>query len=130
MVSQEAALAFAVMAIIMLTIDAIYLSLVGGPPFLRMVARIQGSKPRVRYVPAAATYALMAVGLYHFIIGPGRSVADAFVLGVVIYGVFDGTNMALFSRYSPLIAVQDALWGGILFAVTTYSTRLFMATRR
>ena len=77
-----------------------------------MVARIQGSKPRVRYAPAAVTYALMAVGLYHFIIRPGRSVADAFVLGVVIYGVFDGTNMALFSRYSPLIAVQDALWGG------------------
>jgi hypothetical protein len=27
--------------------------------------------------------------------------------------------MALFSEYDPVIAIQDSIWGGILFLLTT-----------
>jgi uncharacterized membrane protein len=53
-------------------------------------------------------------------------VQDAFLLGLVIYGVYETTNWALFSKWSPMSVIIDTLWGGILFAATTYvTTRIF-----
>ena len=45
---------------------------------------------------------------------------DAFFLGILIYGVFDLTNKAVFTNYKWPIAVQDMIWGGILFYTTTF----------
>ena len=49
-----------------------------------------------------------------------RSVLDAFLLGFVIYGVFDLTNLAIFKKYDNMVALMDMLWGGTLFALTAY----------
>ena len=40
------------------------------------------------------------------------------MLGIVIYGVFDFTNIALFSNYNLFIAIQDNVVGGTLFYLT------------
>jgi uncharacterized membrane protein len=47
-------------------------------------------------------------------------VLDAFLLGLVIYGTFDFTNMALFKKWSLTTSIIDTLWGGTLFALSTY----------
>ena len=60
----------------------------------------------------------------YFIIKPNRSVQDAFLLGLIIYGVFETTNMALFSKWSWLTVLIDTIWGGILFALTTFIVKL------
>ena len=68
----------------------------------------------------------LILGLNYFIIKPRRSVQDAFLLGLVIYGVYETTNWALFSNWSVISVIIDTLWGGILFAITTYvTTRIF-----
>jgi uncharacterized membrane protein len=41
-----------------------------------------------------------------------------FIYGALIYGVFNGTNVAIFREYSVKTAVTDTLWGGILFSVS------------
>ena len=60
----------------------------------------------------------------YFIIKPHKSVSDAFFLGIVIYGVFDTTNYALFKNWSLITTIIDTLWGGLLFASTTYVVNL------
>lgn len=103
----------------MLSMDGVYLRTVKGS-WSRMVSGIQNSPLVVRPMYAVAVYMLMLFGLFYFIILPRRTVYDAALLGLVIYGVFDMTNMALFSKYSFGLALLDMLWGGLLFATVTY----------
>ena len=42
------------------------------------------------------------------------------MLGVLIYGVFDTTNYALFKKWDWKLAVMDSLWGGVLYGLTTF----------
>ena len=63
---------------------------------------------------------MLIFALYYFIIQHRKSVKDAFILGIIIYGVFDTTNYALFNNWSIITVITDTLWGGILFAITTF----------
>jgi hypothetical protein len=65
-------------------------------------------------------YIFLIFALNYFIIQPKRSVNDAFFLGILIYGVYETTNYALFTKWSFLTVVIDTLWGGTLFALTTF----------
>ena len=105
-------------SIIMLFLDTVYLSNIGGKPFLRMVEGIQNMSVTVNYLYAAIVYFLMVTGFYYFIVKKNSSNLDAFLLGILIYGVFDFTNIALFTKYKITIALQDTLWGGVLFYLT------------
>jgi uncharacterized membrane protein len=67
-------------------------------------------------------YLFLIAGINYFIIMPKRSVFDAFLLGIVIYGVYETTNFTLLNKWPLNIAIIDTLWGGILFALTTYIT--------
>ena len=51
-----------------------------------------------------------------------KSVLDAFLLGFVIYAVFDLTNMVIFKKWDLMTSLMDMTWGGVLFASTTYLT--------
>ena len=45
---------------------------------------------------------------------------NAFMLGPIIYGGVDLTNLALFKNYDLMIGVQDTIWGGLLFISSKY----------
>ena len=105
--------------IIILLLDSIYLTLIG-PSFSKMVLGIQKSPLKLNIVSAAFTYLLMIVQLYYFIISRNGSLLDAFLLGMTTYGIFDFTNLALFNKYDLYIAIQDTIWGGILYSVVFY----------
>jgi len=117
--------ALLVSAITMVVIDSAYLSLMKGY-FMNQVKNVQGTPLKINFLAAAICYIFLILGLNYFIIKPRRSVQDAFLLGLVIYGVYETTNWALFSKWSSLTVIMDTLWGGILFAATTYvTTRIF-----
>jgi uncharacterized membrane protein len=60
--------------------------------------------------------------LNYFIIKNNRSILEAFLFGLVIYGVYDSTNYAMLKKWNPYLAMMDTLWGGVLFATTTAVT--------
>ena len=109
-------------SIIMLTIDIFYLKFFAASSFLKMVKTIQKSSVDVNYVYAGITYVLMMIAFNYFILFKKGTYIDAFLLGVVIYGVFDFTNLALFRAYDLLIGIKDTIWGGVLFTLTLYFT--------
>lgn len=106
-------------AIVLICIDFVYLSSFGGK-FVELIERIQYSKFNMNFIGVFGSYLFIVFALYYFIIKEKKSVFDAFVLGVVLYGVFDFTNIALFKKYDLVIALIDTLWGGILLASTTF----------
>ncbi len=113
-----------VSAIIFTSIDFIYLNVMKGY-FDNQVKSIQGSPIKMNYLGVALCYILLIIGINYFIIKPNKSVSDAFLLGIVIYGVYETTNYALFKNWSILTVIIDTLWGGLLFASTTYLVNLF-----
>jgi len=110
-------------AIIFITIDFIYLNVIKDY-FQNQIKMVQGSPIKINYLGAALCYILLIVGINYFIIKPRKSVSDAFLLGIVIYGVYETTNYALLKNWSILTVIIDTLWGGLLFASTTYIINL------
>ena len=106
-------------AIILVTIDSIYLYLIKSI-FEKQISSIQGSPLHVNMYGAILCYIVLVFGINYFILSTNKSVLDAFILGIVIYAVYETTNLALFKKWSPYIVVIDTIWGGILFAITTY----------
>ena len=113
-----------VSAIIFIVLDFVYLNLIKGY-FDNQIKMVQGSPIKINYLGAALCYILLIFGINYFIIKPRKSVSDAFLLGIIIYGVYETTNLALFKNWSILTVIIDTLWGGILFAATTYIVNLF-----
>jgi len=106
-------------AIVMILLDFVYLSVMKGY-FSNQIKNVQGSALKVNYLGAAICYIFLIAGLNYFIIKPRKSISDAFLLGLVIYGVYETTNYALFSNWSIVSVIIDTLWGGLLFASTAY----------
>jgi uncharacterized membrane protein len=108
-----------VSAIVFITTDFVYLNVIKNY-FLNQIKLVQGSEPKVNFLGVALCYIFLIAGINYFIIKPRKSVNDAFLLGIVIYGVYETTNYALFKNWSMLTVIIDTLWGGLLFAFTTY----------
>jgi len=108
-------------AIILLILDFIYLSSFGRY-FTNQIEKIQKSPFEIDNLSTILTYIILVLGLYYFILRENRGVVDAFLLGLVVYLVFELTNKAIFNKWSWTSVAIDGLWGGILFAVTTFLT--------
>ena len=109
-------------AIIMGILDSIYLSLVSNH-FKELFMKIQGSEIKLRILPAIFCYALMVFGIYYFLVKENKPITDAFLLGVLVYGVYDLTNMATIKEWTWNTVLLDSVWGGILFTSTYYITK-------
>jgi len=111
-------------SIILVLVDYIYLSIIKDF-FGNQIKKVQGSPMKVNLIGAILCYIILVLGINYFIIYQNKSILDAFLLGLVIYGVYETTNYALFTNWSVSTVIIDTLWGGILFALTTYLTRYF-----
>jgi len=107
--------------VVLLILDGIYIYLTKNM-FADQITNIQRVVMQLKPLGAIVCYALLVAGINYFIIQRNRSVLEAFFLGVVIYGVYESTNYATLKKWTPELAVLDTLWGGSLFALTTYIT--------
>ena len=106
-------------AIIFVILDGIYINLVKDS-FNTQIKNIQGTNIQINIMATLIVYIFLIFGLNYFIIQKNRNVTDAFILGVVIYAVYDFTNVALLKNWKVSTAIIDTLWGGILFGSTTF----------
>jgi uncharacterized membrane protein len=109
---------YLVAAIIFVILDGFYLNLIKGY-FNKQIKSIQGSDIKVNIIAVGITYIFLIFGLNYFIIQRNRSVTDAALFGLIIYGVYEFTNMSLFTNWYLLTAIIDTTWGAILFGLTT-----------
>jgi len=77
---------------------------------------------QVKPFPVISVYFLLVFVINYFIIQKNKPPLDAFILGFCVYGIYEGTNYAMFKKWPMQIALMDTIWGGILFALTTYIT--------
>lgn len=126
-----------VVAVIVLALDAVFLTLTKDL-FARQVMLVQGTAMQVNIPSAAICYILIVVGLYYFVLRHvivpnatsaaaalqtmriGDGIKNAFFLGILVYGVYETTTLAILRNWSPTTALIDTTWGGTLFALSTY----------
>ena len=111
---------YVVPLIIILCLDTLYLSIVKSW-FQKMIKNVQHTDIRFSIIPAIITYIIIFLGLTYFILSKKNpSILDAFLLGIVSYGIYEFTNLTTIKDWDPLFSAVDTLWGGILFASTTF----------
>ena len=131
-----------VLAIIVLALDAVFLYTIRDM-FSRQIMLVQGTALKVNIPSAAICYIIIVLGMYYFVlrhmIVPNASSAAsaiqnmrlrdgmiaAFFLGVMVYGVYETTTLALLRNWSPTTAVIDTTWGGALFALSAYFFHMY-----
>lgn len=105
-------------AIVFVVLDGFYLNLTKNY-FNKQVKSIQGSDIKINFIAVAITYIFLIYGLNYFIIQKNKSVKDAALLGLVIYAVYEFTNLSIFTNWSLLSTLIDTTWGALLFGLTT-----------
>lgn len=104
-------------------IDFIYLNLISSY-FKQQIKDVQGKDSNFRIVPTVLCYVALVIALNMFVINTDISkeekILKAFILGLCIYAVYEMTNYALIQDWHIKTVVIDTLWGGVLFALTTF----------
>ena len=105
-----------IFAIVLLLLDFLYLYLTS--KYTKKALNIK----KINYLAIFICYLFILTGYYYFIALPKKSASYAFLLGFIIYGVYETTTYATFKKWRIQTVLLDTLWGGILFAATTYLT--------
>ena len=106
-------------AIIIVTLDALFLQTIKKQLIIQ-IQKVQCKPIEINIFGALMCYISIIFGFYYFIIRQNKSITDAFLLGLVIYSIFEFTNYSLLKDWSLLTVAVDSLWGGILFALTAF----------
>jgi uncharacterized membrane protein len=99
----------------LLLLDAIWISFFLYKPFSIMIENVQKQPLVLR--PIGAIVAYMSLFLLAIIFLPKVSHSEAFLLGFLVYCVYDSTNYATLLNWNFTVALFDSLWGGVLFYI-------------
>ena len=121
MFSKKEILRILVVGVLFVAIDAIYLTSISGY-FNKQIMAIQKTGIKLDMVATAICYVFLVFGIYYFIIREQRDLVDAFLLGAVIYMVYETTNKAILKDWMWTTVALDGVWGGVLFALVTLAS--------
>ena len=115
-------LLFLIIYVYYILIDGAMIFLYSGKAFGSMIKNIQKGEPmKTRIIPAIICFFQLAFGYTYFILPRIRDeaiVMDSLqygaVFGLVVYAVYNLTNLSTFGKYEATTALIDILWGGIL----------------
>ena len=104
--------------LVFVALDSVYLSFMK-TYFDNQIRSIQGSNIQMNLTAAILCYISLVFGIYYFIIKDNKPLYQAFLLGLVIYTVYEFTNWSLLKSWKLTTVIIDSLWGATLFTLTT-----------
>jgi uncharacterized membrane protein len=121
--------AYATGLVLFLLLDGLWLGLAAKDLYAREVGSLLLEAPRL--LPAALFYLGYPVGVV-WMTGGQVSASTALlrgaVLGLLVYGTYDLTNLAVLKGWSELITVVDIVWGTGLTAVVAWAAQKARST--
>jgi len=104
---------------VFLVVDLIWIGIIARNFYQEQLGFILASSPN--WTAAIIFYLMFVAGLLFFAVAPGLketglkdSLFRAAVFGILTYGTYDLTNLALIEGWPVLVTVVDILWGMIL----------------
>ena len=126
-------IAVLIASIIFLIIDVIWLSFATKSFYRPLLGDLISDKPVLW--AAGLFYILYMFGMAVIVIQPCiepsslfKSLYIGFVFGLVAYGTYNLTNMAVIKDWSPTVVFVDMFWGGSLTAVSS-TTGIYIAKK-
>lgn len=119
-----------IVSVLITLIDLLFLKYILMPLFGKMVQEIQLSemKPNMTYI--FVPYILMIISIVVFVLPLVKSesigkdsILYGGLLGLIIFGIYEFTNMVIFKNYKFHIAVFDTIWGIVLYSIVTFLTK-------
>jgi uncharacterized membrane protein len=120
-------------AFVFLIFDYIFLMHINRQMWYDQIKLVQGgAEPKFRVdVVALCVYAIMVFASYTFVVKqkytPKETLGYGSLLGLAMYGVFDGTNYVIFKDYTLQTGIIDTVYGMAVTAVACYAGSLFMS---
>lgn len=103
---------------ILVSLDLVYLGVIQKEFITRFFTTINRGPMKLQLVPGLLSWALLAWGLYHFVLSrPRWTLIDAALFGLIVYGVYDMTNLATIAGWTWQFAVADMIWGAVLMTI-------------
>lgn len=116
-------------AVLFLAIDMVWLLWLGRSIYVTEIGEILRQPPNM--AAAGAFYILYVTGLMVMVIWPAfqaQSVQQALlqgaILGLIAYGTYDLTNLAVMKGFTTKIAIIDMVWGMVLTGAVSALTVL------
>jgi uncharacterized membrane protein len=117
---------------VFLVIDGLWLGVIARDFFVAQMGPLLRDDPNLAV--AALFYAVFVGGLLYFAVIPGLregslslAVVNGALLGLLAYGTYDITNLAVLKGYTVTLAMVDIAWGtflsGLVAAVGTIAAR-------
>jgi uncharacterized membrane protein len=114
--------------------DAIWLGVLMTEFYQRQLSAIARTAPDGSLAPlwsaAIPVYLLVVLGVMWFVHpkseqgGVGKAAMWGAAFGVVSFGIYDLTSLALLSGFSTTMAAVDIMWGGLVCATVAVAMRL------
>ena len=131
---------YIIVIILLIVLDIIWLN-INAKQYSKMIKSIQNKEIKINITYALFTYVLMIASII-FINIPfieskitktdskteiiKKSLLYSGLLGLFIYGIYNGTNLAILENYDIGLGLKDTLWGFILYTIVT--TTYFLIT--
>jgi uncharacterized membrane protein len=125
-----------------LILDVPVITWLNAPMYQKQFKRINNGEIKLDtrvWVSAAIAYFLLALGIYLFIVRPELTnfkpdyliiFLKGLALGLIIYGVYNGTNKATINEWGTFESLIDTTWGtllsGLLAISSVYLTKKFI----
>ena len=114
---KEGLLSFFKVFILVLVIDLVlWIGIFFRKPFGNMIEKVQKEPMVVRPLFAFASYIVLTSFIY-FALTKTNTIAEAFLFGFLLYGVYDTTNLATLKNWDIKLASMDMIWGGVLMSI-------------
>jgi uncharacterized membrane protein len=122
---------FLLIVVLLIVIDFIWIGIINSQNYKKVIKAVQKSDLKVRMLPGLVVYIALAFIILYWVV-PSVKVStnqqslfmnaftNGFLLGALVYAVFDFTNMAIFNDWTLTISIIDSLWGGVLSGLITY----------
>jgi len=114
---------FLLILILLLIIDIPMITVINAKMYQDQFLRINAGPMNLSmktWISAIICYLLLVFGLYYFSIKE-NNYFNATILGLIIYGVYNTTNLVSINKYGIIESILDTLWGTTLFTILSYS---------
>lgn len=102
-------------------LDGLWLGFIAKPIYSRLLSPWMTDS--IKWIPALLVYPLLAIGIAMFVMPKVSSLGTALLFGalwgLLVYGIYDLTNLATISGWPVKFVLMDIAWGIVSSAIVT-----------
>ena len=115
--------------IIFLVLDGLWFNFLSGDSYSVAIQATTGRELNpIKFYSAGIVYLLMIIGFNYFVRPRVNTIEDGFkwggLFGLILYGVFNFTNHAIFGGWNLQVSIKDSLWGMVACSLVMGLTML------